>query len=70
MTEWLEQAATTPDREARQELYTKVLDQMHDDAPFIYFGTPFRTYARRAEVEGFWMTPLLDTFDFHDVTLN
>ena len=70
VTQLLEQAATTADRAARQELYTEVLEQMHEDAPFIYFGTPFRTYAHRAEVEGFWMTPLLDTFDFHDVTLN
>lgn len=65
----LADAASTSDQAARKALYAKVLTAMHDDAPFLYFGTPFRTYAERAGVQGFWMTPLLDTFDFRSVTL-
>ena len=64
----LAEAAQTTDLEARRSLYAEVLAQMHDDAPFLYFGTPFRTHARRADVSGFWMTPLLDTFDFRQVS--
>lgn len=66
---WLAEAASESDPEARRALYQQVLQRMHRDAPFIYFGTPFTTYARRAGVEGFWITPLLDTFDFRDVQL-
>ncbi|MEM7736905.1 MAG: ABC transporter substrate-binding protein [Deinococcota bacterium] len=65
VTELLVQAAQTPDVLARESLYTDALTAMHEDAPFIYFGTPFRTYAQQVEVDGFWITPLLDTFDFH-----
>ncbi len=65
----LEEAAQTSDPEARSVLYDEVLMQMQGDAPFLYFGTPFRTYARRENVEGFWITPLLDTFDFRRATI-
>ena len=62
----LAQAAQTSDVSTRETLYDSALLAMHEDAPFIYFGTPFRSYAKHADVEGFWMTPLLDTFDFRD----
>ena len=62
----LAQAAQTPDVSTRETLYDSVLLAMHEDAPFLYFGTPFRSYAKQVNVEGFWMTPLLDTFDFRD----
>lgn len=65
----IEEANVTADPEARKELYDQALVRLHESAPFIYFGTPFRTHARQANVEGFWMTPLLDSFDFRDVTL-
>ncbi|UCH25333.1 MAG: hypothetical protein JSV66_15590 [Trueperaceae bacterium] len=66
----LQQAASATDTEARRALYAQVLARMHDEAPFIYFGTPFRTYAKQDAVEGFWITPLLDTFDFREATIN
>jgi peptide/nickel transport system substrate-binding protein len=70
VVELLQQAASATDTEARRGLYGQVLAHMHDEAPFIYFGTPFRTHAKRGAVEGFWITPLLDTFDFREATLN
>ena len=66
----LQEAARTSDVDARRELYAQVLTLMHEEAPFIYLGTPFRTYAAAAGVEGFWITPLLDTFDFRRVSLD
>lgn len=66
VTGLLAQAAQTPDVSTRATLYDSALVAMHEDAPFLYFGTPFRTYAQRSDVEGFWMTPLLDTFDFRE----
>jgi peptide/nickel transport system substrate-binding protein len=65
----LADAASTSDTATRKALYAQVLSAMHDDAPFLYLGTPYRTYAERAAVQGFWMTPLLDTFDFRGATL-
>lgn len=66
VTALLAQAAQAPEVSTRETLYDGALVAMHEDAPFLYFGTPFRSYAKRAEVEGFWMTPLLDTFDFRE----
>lgn len=66
----LQQAAATTDVAERKALYAKVLTAMHDEAPFLYFGTPFRVRAQRANVQGFWATPLLDSFDFRTTTLN
>lgn len=65
----LAEAASATATATRKALYGKVLQAMHDDAPFIYFGTPFTTYAESANVSGFWMTPLLDTFDFRTATV-
>jgi peptide/nickel transport system substrate-binding protein len=70
VVELLDQAAQTSDLEARRELYRQVLTSMNEEAPFIYFGTPFRVYAKRAAVDGFSITPLLDTFDFREVTID
>lgn len=70
VVELLAEAAKTSDNDIRRELYLEVLETMHEDAPFIYFGTPFRVHARQANVEGFWMTPLLDTFDFRETQVN
>ena len=70
VVEMLEEAASSTDPEERRDIYASVLETMHEDAPFIYFGTPYRVHAKRQNVEGFWMTPLLDTFDFRDATLN
>jgi peptide/nickel transport system substrate-binding protein len=67
---WLDDGRTTTDLAARQDAYTNVLTRMHEEPPFIYFGTPDRTYAARTDVSGFWMTPLLDSFDFREVTLD
>ncbi|MFA5551365.1 MAG: ABC transporter substrate-binding protein [Trueperaceae bacterium] len=59
-------ANITPDHAARQALYTEALERIHEAAPFIFFGTPDRVYARQTNVAGFWMTPLLDSYDFRE----
>ncbi len=67
---WIQQAASEANAVRRAALYTQALIKLHDDAPFIFFGTPSRTYARNANLEGFWITPLLDSFDFREAHLN
>lgn len=64
VADWIAAANITADPAKRKALYTQALIRLHDDAPFIYVGTADRVYARQAKVVGFWMTPLLDSFDF------
>lgn len=64
VAQWLVDGAKETDFEARRELYANVLTRLHDGAPFIYIGTPNRTHARAANLQGFWITPMLDSFDF------
>lgn len=66
----LQEAAATSDVAQRRALYGEVLTAMHDEAPFLYFGTPYRVRGERADVHGFWATPLLDSFDFRTTTLD
>lgn len=68
-TEMLRVAARSPDWDERRQLYADVLRHMHDEPPFVYLGTALFTYAHHQSVDGFWITPLLDTFDFRDVTV-
>jgi peptide/nickel transport system substrate-binding protein len=70
VVELLDEAAQTSDLATRRELYGEVLTIMNEEAPFIYFGTPFRVYAKHFNVEGFSITPLLDTFDFREATID
>lgn len=70
VAQWLQEGRTNADPNVRQSVYSDVLRRMHAAPPFVYFGTPDRTYAVRTEVDGFWMTPLLDSFDFRQVKLN
>ncbi len=64
VAQWLEEGAQETDQDARRELYANVLTRLNDGAPFIYIGTPDRVHARKASLQGFWMTPMLDSFDF------
>ena len=66
---WIDRAGVITDPETRRSLYAQALARLHDEAPFVYIGTPFTTFARRADVDGFWITPLLDTFDLRSVAL-
>lgn len=68
--ELIAQGAREPDTAKRVELYGEALHRIHDAAPFIFFGTPARAYAKQTNVEGFWITPLLDSFDFRTATIN
>ena len=69
MAAWLESGSQETDPDARRQVYTNVLQRMHDGAPFIYIGTPDRVHARQASLEGFWITPMLDSFDFRTVSV-
>lgn len=62
-------ANVSTDLPARQALYAEALERIHEEAPFIFFGTPDRVHARQANLTGFWMTPLLDSFDFREAAL-
>ncbi|MGQ9631743.1 MAG: ABC transporter substrate-binding protein [bacterium] len=67
--ELIERAVRTSDMGSRRAIYAEVLRRMHDDAPFIYIGTPYRIWAHSRKVTGFWVTPLLDTFEFRDARI-
>lgn len=66
----LNAAATTSDHALRQELYAEALWIIHDNAPWIFLGTPNARTTTRANIDGFWITPLLDSFNFYDVVIN
>jgi peptide/nickel transport system substrate-binding protein len=63
-------AAVISDPGERAAIYAEALTILHEEPPFIYIGTPFTTFARRAEVDGFWITPLLDTFDLRALRID
>ena len=66
----LQQAAVTSDPEVRGELYDEALRILHEQTPWVYIGTPNARTTTRANIEGFWITPLLDSFNFHEVVIN
>jgi peptide/nickel transport system substrate-binding protein len=70
LTAALDQAAISPDWEERAELYATALRILHENAPWIYLDTPFTNIAHKAGVTGFWVTPLLDTYDYRSVTID
>ena len=70
LTALLHEAAVSPDWDHRASLYADALRILHDQAPWIYLGTPDNRVTHRAEVEGFWVTPLIDTWDFRSVSIN
>jgi peptide/nickel transport system substrate-binding protein len=50
--------------EERKVLYNEVLETMAKEVPFVYLGSSYRQTGIRNNVEGFVITPKLDTFDF------
>jgi peptide/nickel transport system substrate-binding protein len=70
VTEQLHRASVSADWDERSSLYADVLRRLNEEPPFVYLGTPFTTYAHKGTVDGFWITPLLDSFDFRDVNVN
>jgi peptide/nickel transport system substrate-binding protein len=70
LAEMVDRAAVITDPAERATIYAEVLTTLHEEPPFIYIGTPFTTFARSADVDGFWITPLLDTFDLRGLTTN
>ncbi|HAK46662.1 MAG TPA: hypothetical protein DCO79_12195 [Spirochaeta sp.] len=62
--ELLKEAAVTIGYENRKPLYDEALDIMAKEVPFVYLGSSYRQTGIRNNVEGFVITPKLDTFDF------
>jgi peptide/nickel transport system substrate-binding protein len=55
---------------ARREIYREVQRIFAENVPFVFVGSPSRRIAVRSDIQGFVMTPNLDTFDFRRVTRN
>jgi peptide/nickel transport system substrate-binding protein len=71
LTEVLELAAVTSNYDDRKELYAAALRILHDAAPWIYLGAASEEdVAHQANVSGFWVTPLLGTYDYRSVTID
>ena len=62
--ELIKEAAVTIGYEDRKPLYDEALDIMAKEVPFVYLGSSYRQTGIRKNVEGFVITPMLDTFDF------
>ncbi len=62
--ELLSEAETTIGYEARRPLYQEALEKMAREVPFVFLGSSYRTTGLRNNIEGFRITPKLDTFDF------
>jgi peptide/nickel transport system substrate-binding protein len=60
----LKDAVVTIGFEERKVLYNEVLETMAKEVPFVYLGSSYRQTGIRNNVEGFVITPKLDTFDF------
>jgi peptide/nickel transport system substrate-binding protein len=54
----------------RREIYRDVQRIFAENVPFVFVGSPQRRIAMRSDIDGFIMTPNLDTFDFRGVTRN
>ena len=64
------EARSTVDPQARQELYTRVLELMAVEVPHAYIGTSYRYVAMQDNVTGFHQDAKLDTFDFRYVQID
>ncbi len=62
--ELIKEAAGTIGYDNRKPLYDEALDIMAKEVPFVYLGSSYRKTGIRNNVEGFVITPKLDTFDF------
>ncbi len=60
----IKKAASTGDFTARKKLYDQVLQIMATEVPFVYLGSSYQYVGLRKNVEGYRVTPNIDTFDF------
>ncbi len=51
----------------RKALYSRVLEIMAREVPFVFVGTSYRYVGTRKDIEGFRIQPKLDAYDFRDV---
>ena len=63
----IEEGRRTIDIPARRGIYNEVQRIFAEQVPFVFVGTPIRRIAYSADIDGFIMTPNLDTFDFRSV---
>lgn len=60
----INEAKTISGYEDRKALYDQALELMAKEVPFMYLGSSYVYNALRNDVEGFRITPKIDTFDF------
>ncbi|MCK5154262.1 MAG: hypothetical protein KAQ93_07880, partial [Spirochaetales bacterium] len=58
----IKEAAVTSKFEDRKALYDQALELMAKEVPFVYLGSSYRHTGLRTDVNGFRITPNLDTF--------
>ena len=63
----IEQGRRTIDIPSRREIYSQVQRIFAEQLPFVFVGTPIRRIAYSSDIQGFIMTPNLDSFDFRSV---
>jgi len=62
----IESARKTADIAERKNIYSRVLEIMALEVPFVYVGSSYRYVATASNVSGFRMDTKLDTFDFRN----
>ena len=62
--ELIKKAAVTIGYDDRKSLYDEALEIMAKEVPFVYLGSSYRFTGIRKNVEGFVITPKIDSFDF------
>jgi peptide/nickel transport system substrate-binding protein len=60
-------ARQTTHVEERKALYSRVLEIIAKEVPFVFVGTSYRYIGTRKSIEGFRIQPKLDAYDFRDV---
>ena len=63
----IEEGRRTIDIPARREIYNRVQRIFAEQLPFVFVGTPIRRIAYSSDIQGFIMTPNLDSFDFRSI---
>ncbi len=63
----IEQGSRVINIAERREIYREVQRIFAEEVPYVFVGSPIRHIAYRSDIEGFIMTPALDTFDFRQV---
>lgn len=66
----IEEASRISDPAERRELYSRALERMAQQLPFVFIGSPLRSVGLDRRIEGFYMDSQLDTADLRNVRFN